>query len=89
MMEIYLKILKELMMLKLAKLPAKLLQKVITILMMNFLNFAYAMIQKTGITANLLVVHQHQISMIARITMTTLRLPQSFHQQLQQHLQQQ
>ena len=67
MMEIYLKILKELMMLKLAKLPAKLLQKVITILMMNFLNFAYAMIQKTGIIANLLVVHQHQILMIARI----------------------
>ena len=67
MMEIYLKILKELMMLKLAKLPAKLLQKVITILMMNFLNFAYAMIQKTGITANLLVVHQHQVSMIVGI----------------------
>ena len=68
MMEIYLKILKELMMLKLAKLPAKLLQKVITILMMNFLNFAYAMIQKTGITANLLVVHQRQVSMIVGMT---------------------
>ena len=67
MMEIYLKILKELMMLKLAKLPAKLLQKVITILMMNFSNFVHAMIQKTGITANLLVVHQRQVSMIVGI----------------------
>ena len=52
---------------ELAKLHVQLLYIVNIIHMIIFINFAYAMIQKTAIAATLLVAQQHQVLLIVKI----------------------